>query len=170
MRKLISSPSADSRAYICDECVAVCHSVLEDDHRIGHPIAQAGPRALDLNQVTAPSTDVARSVAFYQRLGLRLIVDALPKYARFECPYGDATFSVEQVEQAANGHGVVVYFECEDLDSTVANLRERGLRFESEPVDQPWLWREAHLKDPDGNSICLFHAGENRKNPPWRLA
>ena len=30
--KLISSPSDYSRAYICDECVAVCNSILEEDH------------------------------------------------------------------------------------------------------------------------------------------
>ena len=41
--------------------------------------------------------------------------------------------------------------------------------FESEPIDQTWLWREAYLKDPNGNQICLFYAGENRLNPPWRL-
>jgi ATP-dependent Clp protease ATP-binding subunit ClpX len=29
--KLISSPSEYPRAYICDECVAVCNSILEDD-------------------------------------------------------------------------------------------------------------------------------------------
>jgi D-cysteine desulfhydrase family pyridoxal phosphate-dependent enzyme len=29
--KLISSPSDYGRAYICDECVTVCHSILEDD-------------------------------------------------------------------------------------------------------------------------------------------
>jgi ClpX C4-type zinc finger len=29
--KLISSPSDYPRAYICDECIAVCASILEDD-------------------------------------------------------------------------------------------------------------------------------------------
>jgi hypothetical protein len=29
--KLISSPSDYPRAYICDECIAVCYSILEDD-------------------------------------------------------------------------------------------------------------------------------------------
>jgi hypothetical protein len=29
--RLISSPSDRSRAYICDECVAVCHSILQDE-------------------------------------------------------------------------------------------------------------------------------------------
>jgi len=125
---------------------------------------------MNLNQVTAPSTDVARSIEFYRRLGLRLIVDALPRYARFECPDGDSTFSVERVEQAPSGRGIVVYFECEGLEQAVADLKKKGVRFESEPNEQPWLWREARLNDPDGNSLCLFQAGKNRKNPPWRVA
>jgi ATP-dependent Clp protease ATP-binding subunit ClpX len=31
VRKLISSPDERARAYICDECVAVCNTILEDD-------------------------------------------------------------------------------------------------------------------------------------------
>ena len=62
-----------------------------------------------------------------------------------------------------------VFFECEDLDATVSALKAAGVDFESGPVDQPWLWREARLLDPDGNPLCLFHAGENRLDPPWRL-
>jgi ATP-dependent Clp protease ATP-binding subunit ClpX len=38
--KLISSPSDYPRAYICDECVAVCNSILEDD-RTATPPAQS---------------------------------------------------------------------------------------------------------------------------------
>jgi predicted enzyme related to lactoylglutathione lyase len=125
---------------------------------------------MNLNQVTVPSTDVSRSAEFYRRLGLVQIVEDLPHYARFECPDGDATFSIERIDQPRGNSTIVVYFECADLDGTVASLRERGIQFETEPQDQPWLWREAYLKDPDGNRICLFHAGKNRKNPPWRLA
>ncbi len=35
--KLISSPSDYPRAYICDECVAVCNSILEDDRTTTPP-------------------------------------------------------------------------------------------------------------------------------------
>jgi ATP-dependent Clp protease ATP-binding subunit ClpX len=35
--KLISSPSDYPRAYICDECVAVCNSILEDDRSEAAP-------------------------------------------------------------------------------------------------------------------------------------
>jgi ATP-dependent Clp protease ATP-binding subunit ClpX len=42
--KLISSPSDYPRAYICDECVAVCNSILEDDRTETH--ATAAPNHL----------------------------------------------------------------------------------------------------------------------------
>src|SRR3954467_6303853 len=42
--KLISSPSDYPRAYICDECVAVCNSILEDDRAETH--ASAAPNHL----------------------------------------------------------------------------------------------------------------------------
>ncbi len=37
--KLISSPTDYPRAYICDECVAVCNSILEDDRSETAPVA-----------------------------------------------------------------------------------------------------------------------------------
>lgn len=122
---------------------------------------------MNLNQVTVPSSDVSRAIDFYKRLGLVLIVES-PHYARFECPHGDATFSVEYKDNAGGG-GITVYFECEDVDATVADLRQQGIVIEEEPRDQPWLWREAYLRDGDGNSLCLFTAGKNRKYPPWRV-
>src|SRR5712672_3292028 len=45
--KLISSPSDYPRAYICDECVAVCNSILEDDRT-------ATPSAAVPNQLPKP--------------------------------------------------------------------------------------------------------------------
>lgn len=124
---------------------------------------------MNLNQVTMPSTDLARSVAFYQLLGLRLIVDSRPRYARLECPAGDSTLSVHHVDDIATGNGITVYFECDDLDEHVRQLEEKGVKFDLQPTDQRWLWREAHLCDPDGNRLILFQAGANRKNPPWRI-
>jgi ATP-dependent Clp protease ATP-binding subunit ClpX len=31
VKKLISNPTDDQRAYICDECIRVCYSILEHD-------------------------------------------------------------------------------------------------------------------------------------------
>lgn len=124
---------------------------------------------MNLNQVTVPSTNVEASAAFYRRLGLRQIVATSTDYARFECPDGDATFSIHRVDHVGTGPGVVVYFECDELDSAVAKLEAEGIHFDSRPGDKRWLWREAYLRDPDGNVICLYQAGKNRRFPPWRI-
>jgi len=124
---------------------------------------------MDLNQVTLPCADYGASVAFYKALGLTQIVDSPPRYARFESSTG-STLSIHSVESVAETTGVTIYFEVDDVDAKVAELRIAGLDFDGEPVDQSWLWREAHLKDPAGNIICIFHAGENRRFPPWRIS
>jgi len=124
---------------------------------------------MNLNQITIPSLDVKKSVQFYKILGLHLIVDALPRYARFECPDGESTFSIHKVEELPKGNGVTIYFEDDELDLLVKSLKSKGLIFTSEPEDMSYLWREARIQDPDGNTIILYYAGENRKNPPWRI-
>lgn len=124
---------------------------------------------MNLNQVTIPSKDLSVSVPFYKKLGLKLIVDALPNYARFECPDGESTFSIHKTEELPTGSGIYVYFECKNLDELTANLIDKGIVFDEEPQDKRWLWREARLKDPDGNQLILYYGGENRKNPQWRI-
>ena len=120
-----------------------------------------------LNQVTVATHDVTRAVAFYRALGLEPVVLST-HYARFVCPEGRSTLSVH-VTEAPIASSTVVYFECDELDVVVARLKQQGVVFDADPADQPWLWREARLRDPDGNPICLFHAGANRIDPPWRV-
>lgn len=126
-----------------------------------------------LNQVTVPCTDYVASVAFYKTLGLIQIVDSPPRYARFECPAGDggesATFSLHSVDGWEGCDDPLVYFEVDDLDAECARLKREGLTLMSEPVDQSWKWREAYLRDPAGNRICIYQAGANRRFPPWRI-
>lgn len=124
---------------------------------------------MNLNQITIPALDVSKAISFYQKLGLKLIVEALPHYARFQCLEGNSTFSIHKVEKLPTGEGVWIYFECEKLDNEVEKLISKGILFDEMPHDKDWLWREARLKDPDNNQIILYYAGENRLNPPWRI-
>ena len=124
---------------------------------------------MNLNQITIPSLDLDKSVIFYKTLGLNLIVNALPNYARFLCPDGNATFSIHKVEQLSQNSEISIYFECENLDDKVSNLINQGVVFDELPNDKSWLWREARLKDLDGNQLILYFAGENRINPPWKI-
>lgn len=123
---------------------------------------------LNLNQITISVKDVDKSIEFYQKLGLQLIVKALPHYARFECVAGDTTFSLHQSDAPVNDT-TWTYFETDTLDEDVNKLIAAGIVFETLPTDQSWLWREARLKDPDGNQLILYYAGKNRKDPPWKI-
>lgn len=123
---------------------------------------------MNLNHVALPCDDLDAATSFYRRLGFRQIVSDPPRYARFECASA-GTFSLHATPQRVRDSSVVVYFEVEQLDSIVDSLKANGVAFESGPVDQPWLWREAYLRDPAGNLLCLFRAGSNRRHPPWRL-
>ncbi len=122
---------------------------------------------MNLNQITLPAQDMPKAVGFYRKMGFQQIVDA-PHYARFQSIEGNATFSLHLSEQGTRNNAVI-YFECEKLDEIVSQLKNKGFEFESEASDQEWLWREARLRDPSGNPICLYWAGKNRLNPPWRV-
>lgn len=112
---------------------------------------------MNLNQITIPSSDLTKSIPFYQKLGLILIVEALPHYSRFECPDEMSTFSIHQVSSLPSGEGIYVYFECQNLDQHVDDLIAKEIVFDQLPTDQTWLWREARLKDPDGNQLfCIL--------------
>jgi len=126
----------------------------------------AGPR---LNQVTITGTNYERSVDFYRRIGLRQIVDSPETgYARFETA-GGVTFSVQIDPDEKIIATSAIYLECDDLDERVEKLARSGIPFEHGPRNQPWMWREARLRDPDGNIIFFYKAGENRRFPPWRI-
>ncbi len=122
-----------------------------------------------LNQVTAAASDLDASISFYTTLGLKLIVKSAP-YARFETPRGEATFSLHLVEgPIPRENAPQLYFEVLDVDFEARRMKLAGYEIEREATDQTWLWREAWLRDPAGNAVCLFHAGDNRRYPPWRL-
>ena len=123
---------------------------------------------MNLYQITISVRDVAKSIGFYEQLGLHLIVKSLPTYARFECPMGESTFSLHQSDEQ-NNSATWIYFEVDHLDAKVNELLALGFEFEELPNDKPWLWREARLKDLDKNQLILYYAGVNRKNPPWRI-
>ena len=128
---------------------------------------------LRLNQVTLAATNMAKSVSFYQNLGLILIVDSAPRYVRFEFPASPedgspATLSLHEApkEWKPQAHSPLIYFELDNLD---AFIKDKSLTTLTPPEDKTYLWREADIVDPSGNKIRLYQAGENRRFPPWRL-
>jgi catechol 2,3-dioxygenase-like lactoylglutathione lyase family enzyme len=127
-----------------------------------------GAARLSFNQVTIGCNDFTATSAFYRALGLTQIVDSPENgYARFEAPNG-STLSIHRSETAANAN--VQYFEHPALDAWCASLLAKGIVFDQMPQDESWGWREARLRDPSGNIVCLYWAGKYRRFPPWRLS
>jgi len=125
-----------------------------------------------LNQVTLGAKDMADSIAFYQKLGLTLIVDSAPRYVRFEFPVPEGevpdTLSLHQVpsDWSTETNGTLIYFEVEDV---AVFLTETDIEPMTTPELKSYLWTEADIMDPSGNRIRIFNAGENRRFPPWRV-
>jgi hydroxymethylpyrimidine/phosphomethylpyrimidine kinase len=121
-----------------------------------------------LNQVTLPASDYEASVGFYRLLGCRQIVASPPRYARFETD-GGATLSIEVSDPVQPPTAAELFFECSNLDAFVERLVGSGLKFDVMPEDRSYRWRVAELRDPHGNRIRLYKAGEIRRFPPWRI-
>jgi catechol 2,3-dioxygenase-like lactoylglutathione lyase family enzyme len=120
-----------------------------------------------LNHITLPARDLDVSIAFYQALGLELIVKSAPRYARLAVD-DSSTLSVEVTDGGLAG-SAEVFLWCENVDHDYAKAQARGLEFDWPPTDQTYLWRTAGLLDPAGNRIVLFTPGQNQHFPPWRL-
>ncbi len=116
---------------------------------------------------------MAASVLFYEKLGLKLIVDSAPRYCRFEFPAppdgGEpATLSLHSVDDTwqASLNGPLVYFEVDDVERY---LTDCDLQPIAVPEMKSYLWFEADIFDPSGNIIRIYTAGKTRRFPPWRI-
>lgn len=93
-------------------------------------------------------------------------------YAEFDT--GPATLAIYLAAEMSNSTGVtsgrggrgaddmMIVLEVDDVDAKVRELEGRGVRFASQPTDQPeWGIRVAHFRDPDGNLAELFTSLRN---------
>lgn len=115
--------------------------------------------------------DMARSLAFYRRLGFDLPREADGEPHVEAGPPGGLRFAWDTVETIrsfdpgwtppAGGHRVSLAFACADpaeVDATFRALVDAGYDGYKEPWDAFWGQRYAIVLDPDGNSVDLFAA------------
>jgi predicted enzyme related to lactoylglutathione lyase len=50
--------------------------------------------------------------------------------------------------------GTSIAFEVDDIDTTIAKLKERGVQFDMDKTETPVCWM-AQFRDPDGNKLLL---------------
>ena len=113
--------------------------------------------------------DMARSVAFYRRLGLDIPAGAdteghvettLPGGLRLAWDTVETIRSFDPDWTPPSGSPrVAMAFLCDspdDVDKTYAELTAAGYEGHKEPWDAFWGQRYATLHDPDGNAVDLF--------------
>jgi catechol 2,3-dioxygenase-like lactoylglutathione lyase family enzyme len=124
-------------------------------------LAEAGIVAI------VPVSDVEAAIRFYgETLGLELQErrDDLPENREAEFRAGQGTLLVYESVGAGKSRHTVAGFRVDDVDATVAALRERDVEFED--YDLPELKTEggvaavgdvraAWCRDPDGNLLAI---------------
>lgn len=129
---------------------------------------QATTPALGLSaigQISINATDIPRAVAFYRdSLGMRLMFEAPPKMAFFDCAGVRLMLSLPETPEYDHP-GSVLYFRVDDIDQAYAQLKERGVTFQDKPhliarMPDHELWM-TFFKDSEGNTLALMAEKRN---------
>ncbi len=106
--------------------------------------------------------DIARSVAFYcDGLGFRVVNRWEPNGQLAWCwlARGQAALMLQQATDEDPppetwGHGIHLYFICDDADALYSGITARGIQA-SKPSVTFYGMNQTHLTDPDGYRLCF---------------
>lgn len=100
------------------------------------------------------------TVHFYENLiGLKKTAE-WPNYVTFDAGGFDLAFEPGGKKGGKISHkegAPDVFMEVDDVDDVYRKLKEKGVKFVSEPKDQSWGARTATFLDPDENRFILIH-------------
>ncbi len=112
--------------------------------------------------------DVEASIHFYQHVLGFPIKLRVESYVEFDT--GDVTLSInsrQDVKEAlglpvpeANqaSHTFEIGFVVDDVEQTIASMKEKGVSIIKEPAKKPWGQTVAYVSDPDGHFIEICDA------------
>jgi len=102
-----------------------------------------------IENITFPVKDLKKSVAFYENVvGLKKS-EEWSNYATFDV--GGTIFGLDSDPKAE----LQIFMRVDDVDKMYSALKEKAVKFLTEPKDQYWGGRTAMFADPDGNKFIL---------------
>ncbi len=123
---------------------------------------------MDFVSIRVITSDVARLVAFYERVTGLAATWATEDFAELRTARGTlaiastrtvALFAPGSVRPADN-HSVIIELLADDVDGVHARLigadRGTGTEVVAPPTTMPWGNRSLLLRDPDGNLVNVF--------------
>jgi len=119
------------------------------------PSQEVAPTITELSAVTLSTTDLVRTVAFYETLGFPL-VKCTPElgFATFRTGGQHLNITTEQGDKPTRWWGRAIFY-VDDVDAMHAHAVRLGFAPEFPPRDAPWGERYFHLLDPDGHEISF---------------
>ncbi len=104
-------------------------------------------------RIWLPVDDMDKAVAFYRdSLGLE-VVEHDDDWS--EVTAGDQIIGLNANESPSGDGGAVVAFKVDDIDSSVGQLKDKGVEFADQVSEHPW-GKIAPFKDPAGNDLQLY--------------
>jgi predicted enzyme related to lactoylglutathione lyase len=100
-------------------------------------------------------SDAERARKFYQeKLELKPTITAM-EGNWVEYDLGPTTIGIGcHPDWKPSREGTTVAFEVDDIDATIAKLKERGVTFDLDKLETPVCWM-AQFRDPDGNKLVV---------------
>ena len=136
--------------------------MMAPDTTVGH--AAAGPGIQRIGQIAVPVQDLDRAVAFYRDvLGLRLLFQAPPGLAFFDCGGVRLMLSLPEGPEAGRAASII-YYQVDDLSAAWAAVTARGATPAAFDQAEPHLiaklpdhdlWM-AFIQDSEGNLLGLM--------------
>lgn len=100
--------------------------------------------------------DLQQGVAFYQDIGMKLLLYSKGQWAEFDCGGTKVALCPAQ-EEAVGGHSGLL-FEVEDMDFLLARLQEKGIEAPVPMVIN--LGKLITISDPSGNKIDILEPSD----------
>ena len=97
--------------------------------------------------------DLHKSVAFYQDIGMKLLIYSKGQWAEFDAGGGVKLALCPADEEAVGGHSGLL-FQVEDMNQLLTRLNEAGI--EAPELTRIPLGKLVTLIDPSGNKFDVF--------------
>jgi predicted enzyme related to lactoylglutathione lyase len=97
-----------------------------------------------------------RAREFYERVLNLKVAEEMMGGKWVEYDLGNNTLAIANVgpEWRPSDQGTGAALEVDDFDESIKYLKDRQVRFTSEPFESPCCWM-AIISDPDGNNIVI---------------
>ena len=108
-----------------------------------------------ISAITLATHDMARAVAFYEKLGFALKYGgADATFTSFHAGSGFLNLIAAEPEQPLLWWGRAI-FHVADVDAVHRRALEQSLSPQFPPEDAPWGERYFHITDPDGHELSF---------------